>query len=269
MKIRGVELDIEDQGSGKPLIWGHGLNDSREAEDVNKFFDWSGLTDQIRLIRYDARGHGESEGTPDPADYTWANLGLDMIALADGLGLDRFIAGGASMGCATAIYAALAAPERIEALVLGVPPTAWETRTAQADFYERLANIVDQRGLDGLVAHMRQQPVLDTFYFREKPELIEQGFQRWATQNATMVPIRYRGARLSNLPQLEELKALTMPTLILAWADDPSHPVSTAETLKATLPNATLHIATSLAQVYERPEILHRFLTTNGKAAAG
>ncbi len=53
-----------------------------------------------------------------------------MCLEAKGKGAQKFVAGGSSMGCATSIYAALLAPERMKALVLVIPPTAWETRAA-------------------------------------------------------------------------------------------------------------------------------------------
>ena len=81
-----------------------------------RIFDWSGLTDRFRVIRYDARGHGESDATANPDDYAYPLLGADALALATALGVDRFVAGGASMGSATALHAAVQAPERIVAL---------------------------------------------------------------------------------------------------------------------------------------------------------
>jgi hypothetical protein len=49
--------------------------------------------DRYRLIRYDARGHGDSGATADPADYAYPSLAADQLALADALGLGRRGAG--------------------------------------------------------------------------------------------------------------------------------------------------------------------------------
>ena len=65
--------------------------------------DWNRMRSVARVVRYDARGHGESESTPDPDTYHWRELALDQLALADVLGIERYIAAGASMGCATAL----------------------------------------------------------------------------------------------------------------------------------------------------------------------
>jgi pimeloyl-ACP methyl ester carboxylesterase len=79
-------------------------------------------------------------------EVLWAKFGI-----ADQLGLERFVAGGVSLGCATALYAALVAPQRISALILGTPPTAWETRAAQAALYEQMAALVEARGTAALL----------------------------------------------------------------------------------------------------------------------
>jgi hypothetical protein len=45
------------------------------------------------------------------------------------------------------------------------------------------------------------------------------------------------------------LRSLTHPTLILAWATDNGHPLSTAEQLAALLPEAELRVANTAADI--------------------
>ena len=124
--VRGVELAYDVSGEGHPpMIWGHGLTSSRAAEDRAMLIDARGLASVTGLVRYDARGHGESALSSNPADYAWDAMARDQLALADHLAIDRYVAGGASLGAATALHAAVIAPERIVALVLVIPPTAW------------------------------------------------------------------------------------------------------------------------------------------------
>ena len=116
--VRGVDIEVSDQGEGLPFFWGHGLVSSMEQEDRFLVMNWARLARRYRVIRWDARGHGLSGGAPVPGHYRWDNLGRDLIALADELGIDQFVAGGASMGAATALHAAIQAPKRVVALVL-------------------------------------------------------------------------------------------------------------------------------------------------------
>src|SRR3954468_915023 len=118
MKANNVELNVKVSGTGIPFVWAHGLMESMAADDKVPWIQWNQLTDVIKLVRYDARGHGQSEASTNLADYHWSALAQDMLALADAVGFDTFVAGGQSMGCATSIYTALAAPERIRGLVL-------------------------------------------------------------------------------------------------------------------------------------------------------
>jgi len=124
---KDVSLNVRITGEGTPFIWAHGLMFSIEGED-KLGFEWDSFPKNIKLVRYDARGHGKSEPSYKPEDYHWRNLGQDMLALADAIGAEKVISGGASMGCATTIYAALQAPERMKAMVLVCPSTIWETR---------------------------------------------------------------------------------------------------------------------------------------------
>ena len=71
----------------------------------------------------------------------------------------------------------------------------------------------------------------------------------------------FRGAALTDLPKESELARLNMPTLILAWSDDPTHPLQTAETLARLLPNAQLQVARSNAEVLLWPQLIRDFVS--------
>ena len=73
MLVRGVELSVDIQGSesSDAFFWGHGLMGSMAQEDAAGMLPWAGLEDAHRVVRWDARGHGRSDSTPDPEDYRW------------------------------------------------------------------------------------------------------------------------------------------------------------------------------------------------------
>jgi len=48
--------------------------------------------------------------------------------------------------------------------------------------------------------------------------------------------------------------------LLLPWVGDPTHPLSTAETLAATLPDARMDVAESAADVDRWPALVADFL---------
>lgn len=74
------------------------------------------LTREFRLLRYDTRGHGESEVTP--GDYQVEQLGSDVLALTERLGIQEFSFCGLSMGGLIGQWLALNAGNRLRQVVL-------------------------------------------------------------------------------------------------------------------------------------------------------
>lgn len=252
--VRGVELatSVATIGASEALadewfVWGHGLTSSMAREDEFGVLDHARLAREIRLVRYDARGHGRSGSTDDLDAYHWRELAADQLGLVDALGIDRYVAGGASMGCATALYAALAAPERVAGLVLVIPPTAWETRADQRTLYEVNAVLVETGRVEELIAGAQQLPPPDPLV--DDPAWRD-GFER---ELRSADPVRlariFRGAGLTDLPPTDALATIAVPTLVLAWTGDPGHPVSTAERLAEVIPDAELHVASTRADL--------------------
>ena len=249
MLVRGVELSVDIQGSesSDAFFWGHGLMGSMAQEDAAGMLPWAGLEDAHRVVRWDARGHGRSDSTHDPEDYRWEELAADLWGLADNLGVERAAIGGVSMGAATALHAAVAAPMRVTGLVLMAPPTAWNSRARQARFYRGLAQLVGTIGLGPI-------SWLGDFAARAVSNQGLAAIQRSVTQNmrradARSVQLTLRGAALSDLPELDRIAALRVPTLILAWKQDPSHPLSTSQALAERMANAELHVAESFDDI--------------------
>src|SRR6185437_6083317 len=143
-------LAYDEAGQGRPVVYAHGLSSSRVNEPMYTLNDWSPIVASgRRLIRYDARGHGESTGRPVFTDYIWSHLAGDLLAVLDRVaGPDPVDAMGASMGCGTLLYAALERPERFGRLVLLIPPTAWDTRVQLAEANRAIADVVESRGLE-------------------------------------------------------------------------------------------------------------------------
>ena len=154
-----------------------------------------------------------------------------MNDVADISGIRHFIAGGQSMGSMTALNAAVMFPERIKALVLVTPSTIWETRAVQAVLYNAAAGIIKEKGLNRFVEMMRQRPLLPQWLLAAKPSDNEKYLRNIMEMNEKILPDILRGSALSDLPQRSNFKAPLIPTLILAWKDDPIHPLQSADIL--------------------------------------
>jgi 3-oxoadipate enol-lactonase len=246
MEIRGVDLNVQRLGTGPVMLWCHGLTSSIANEDERNLWTLAEpvTTAGYELIRYDARGHGKSAGSLEPADYGWSSLAIDAWALHDKLAssaTDAWVVGGASMGAATTLHMAVSRPEQVRAMVLVIPPTAWETRAPQKDLYMGAVGFVKRNGKQKYVEANRRLPALPIFEnhdFRTDPDIAEE-----------LLPTVLEGAANADFPSKELVGTLTMPTLILAWDTDPGHPVSTAEALAELLPDNRVSIARSYEEI--------------------
>lgn len=91
VEVAEGELYYEAQGRGEPLIFVHGHSlDRRMWQEQIPFF-----SDRYRVIVYDARGYGRSSKQREEHLFTHAD---DLVALMDGLGIERAHLVGLSMG---------------------------------------------------------------------------------------------------------------------------------------------------------------------------
>lgn len=252
VELRDTRLSYEIVGNegpdnGVPFVWGHGLTSSRADEDVLPLIDSAALAEHRQVLRYDARGHGSSGDLGTPADGDWAALALDQIALIDHVGWGDVVLGGASMGTATALHAALSLGDRVQALVLVIPPTAWETRATQVDLYEQMAQSVEEHGTGILEAGARATPPPEPFV--DDSTWLDRRLAVLGAADPARLAAAFRGAGTADLPSPEALMTITAPTLVLAWTGDPGHPASTAERLGELLPNAEVVISSTRTEL--------------------
>ena len=251
-----IELSFQRQGSGIPFVWGHGLTSSMELEGEFLNLDWASIEPYADVVRYDARGHGLSTLTTNLDDYSWAHLADDQIALADALDIATYVAGGASMGAATALHVAVRAPLRMRGLVLAIPPTAWETRDAQRSLYLDRAQLVVEGKRDEVIAAAKRVPPPDPFGVEWHDRIERNTLAADQHQMACVL----RGAATADFPTREQVAAIAVPTLILAWSGDAGHPVSSAEQLHELIGPSELSVAATAAEFASWSERIASFI---------
>ena len=248
----GAALAHDLRGDGAPVVQLHGLSSSRRRDEL-RGLDLTAGQEGLRALRYDARGHGRSPGSPDPAAYTWPALAGDLLGLLDEVFPGRAVHGvGTSMGTATLLTAAVAEPARFASLTLGIPPTAWEWRAEQSKLYELGARQVARWGV-ARWAELTHRPPTSPAIDPDRPFLPPDVAGEW-------LPAAFRGAAASDLPSRDEVARLTMPVLLLAWPDDASHPLEVAAELAGLLPDARLEVARSPAEVEAWPRAVSAFI---------
>lgn len=247
-EVPGAQLALEySDEHGHPVVQLHGLTSSR-ARDRQIDLDLGRGLNGTRLLRYDARGHGHSTGRPVAADYRWQNLAIDLLLLLDEWFPGEQVYGvGPSMGCATLLHAASLDPDRFSGLTLMIPPTAWETRMDKSGDYLMAADLIEEQGMEVFLKSGKDLPTPPAT--AGTPETVPD-------VSAQLLPWAFRGAALSDLPSPDQLHKIKVPTTILAWIEDPGHPLSTAYALTRHLPQANLQVARTRSEVNQWPMLL-------------
>lgn len=254
-------LNIATQGDGPALVWAHGLFGSLALESACGWFH-PAAGGQLRRIRYDARGHGQSCAADTPQAYCWPELAIEMLQVAEQTcSNEPFALGGQSMGCATALHAALQQPQQVSHLVLALPPTAWNSRPGQVLRYQKMIELLRRQGVAGLVKASRRFPPLPTWLQNSRPELAGLMLDELAGFTQDNLINILQGAAASDLPPPTALQQLSIPALILAWGDDDIHPLGTAKGLARWLPNSELIIANSSTDLQQWPALIDAFIT--------
>src|SRR5437868_13818542 len=107
-----IHYELDGAADGPPLVLQGSLGTTVAMWEPQLPF----LGARARLIRADHRGHG---GSPVPdGPYEIADLGGDVVALLDRLGLERVSFCGLSIGGVVGLWPAINAPARGERLIL-------------------------------------------------------------------------------------------------------------------------------------------------------
>jgi pimeloyl-ACP methyl ester carboxylesterase len=234
-----VRLAVADSGEGLPVVLLHGLTATRRYVVMgSRALERSGH----RVIACDARGHGRSSPAPDPAAYTYEDLGSDLEGVLDALSVQRAVLAGASMGAHTALWLALHAPERVGGLVVITPgyDPASADDPARLARWDALADGLEQGGIDGFLAAQANREVPERW--RETVETVTR--QRLSLHEHPEAVAQALRAVPRSRPfgDLEELEAISAPVTVVASGDeaDPGHPQALAEAYAAVLPGARL-----------------------------
>jgi N-formylmaleamate deformylase len=145
-------------GDGPPLVLVHGITDNGLC--------WTAvaraLGDDYDVIMADARGHGLSDA-PE-SGYTPEHQAADLAGLISGLGLQRPLVLGHSMGAISTLVMAGLYPELPRAILLEDPPPWWQsTAEPPPESVERMNGIkswltvVKQKSFDELIAQNRAE----------------------------------------------------------------------------------------------------------------
>lgn len=222
--VEGAVLSGEIGGDGTPLVFVHGMAGDRH--------EWDGLRrllpPDMPTLAYDLRGFGLStaqEGVP------FSHAG-DLLALFDRLGIARAPVAGLSMGGGIALNFALSHPDRVSRLILISPAlVGWEWSDEWKDLWRgvsgpaRAGNMALARerwfahpmfaGVRGSEAADELRRAIDAYHGRQ-----------WI-----------RDDQRDELPDIDRLHTLAMPTLLLTGEKDVADLRLIADVIESVAPH--------------------------------
>lgn len=206
------------------------------------------------VVTVDMLGHGDSGRVSDMMEHSMTLYGKDVIALLDRLKIKQAVVGGTSLGANVSLEVAVAAPERVRALVIEMPVLEHGLAGAGAVFVPlAFALRVNQRGMAFLSSAVGLIP--RSFFLVDL--LLDFARRDPATSLAILDGITF--GRVA--PPAAERRKLRHPALIVGHARDPVHPFSDADMLARELPGARLLEATSILEWRVKPTRLDDELT--------
>ena len=238
IRANGIDICYDIQGEGPCLILSHSL-----ATDLSMWDDpMAALTPHFRVLRCDTRGHGGTSAPDGAYDFAW--LTADVLWLMERLGIGRAHFCGISLGGMIAQHVALAAPEKIDRLVL-VSTTSAYGPEARALWAERIA-AVRTGGMAPLMA-----PTLERWftapYRAARPEVMARvGAMIAATPAAGYIGC---GQAIPLMDTTARLAQLRCPALVIAGADDAGMPPAMGRRIADHLPGARLKVIESAAHL--------------------
>ena len=218
-----VRLAYEERGAGEAVLLVSG-----GAMDMDQWeAQMSDLSGERRVIRFDQRGVGASEGPTE--GYTIEQLARDTLALARALEAVPCVLFGNSLGGSVALEAALQAPESVRALVLAAtsagpagPPMPAATQTAMF------------RGASLPVAEaaaVLEGVIFASDYPSRHPRSLQRAIAKRQANTAPLIATLGPLQSAAAYNPLSRLGALSMPVLILHGEADEMVPVGNAAML--------------------------------------
>lgn len=254
----GLHLHVEAAGSGPAVVLLHGFTGSAATWDGLR----AALAGEFRTVAVDLIGHGASDAPADPDRYGFAACVRDLLELADRLGLRRFGLLGYSLGGRVALHLALAARERVAALVVEGAHPGIEDPGERADRYRRdleLAARLEREGIEAFAAYWEGLPLFASQ--RRLPEAVrERQRQVRLAQRPHGLAACLRGLSTGiQEPLWPRLGELAMPVLVVAGEEDAPYAALAREMVRR-LPRGELFLVPEAGHAahLEQPEAFAR-----------
>ncbi len=250
--VHGLELAVDDRGSGPALVFLHGypFDGSLWRHQAGAFPGW-------RTLVPDLRGFGRSDA-PD-LGYSMATYADDLAAMLDAIGVDDVVLVGLSMGGYVAFEFLRRHRPRVRALAL--VDTRATADSAEGRKGREIAMASAREGGAPLIA----EQMLPKLLAKSAPHALSDEL-RTMMAGAPVPGLLGALAAMRDRPDSTSLLAglKGLPTLVVVGAEDVLTPPREAEAMAKAIPGAKLAIVPDAGHLppLEQPEAFNRHLAT-------
>lgn len=223
-----ITFHYEVKGEGLPFIFLHGL-----GNDHTHAFNTMEIRDGVQLISLDQHGHGTS-------GYDWDHMNFDtmaddVVALADHLGLERFLVGGISMGAGVSVNLATRYPKRLLGAVLIRP--AWMDGPMDPDFIRWFAKAYEYINQEDGLRKYQQDPLVQRVC--ADWGLPDNGNGYFESESCHRMNKKFLIMPPSQpIAHRDQLAQIDLPVLVISCHDDPIHPFAYGQWYADQIPGA-------------------------------
>lgn len=195
---------------------------------MNRFHNWMpALLGGWPVVRWDMRGHGDSQVLAANSRLDVHRLTLDLVELLDDLGLDRVHLVGSSAGGVIALHMAALHPERLASLATFAAIPGLAASTQHNDYTDWTRGLI----AEGMAAFLRR-----TIRQRFHLDQVEPGFLDWFIADSARNDTTYlaRFVKMMAATDFTELlPTITIKSLFVVPSNDPVHSDENYAVLKA------------------------------------
>jgi len=245
-----MKIAWEERGTGRPLLLIQGLGYAR--------WSWepivTRLAEDYRVLFFDNRGIGESDRPEGP--YTARMMAGDALQVLDEAGVDRANVLGASLGGMIAQELAVAAPERVDRLVLCCTTVGGAATVPMpqvtVDLFAEAATLAPEVALRRFVENALASDA--------PPELVQELFERRVAN--PLDPAGWQAQAAAGLGFQGVEAAITAPTLLVTGTEDNVVDPRNSDVLAERIPGAELERIEGAGHLFfwEQPDAFVRIL---------
>lgn len=247
--VNGVRLHYVEQGTGTPVVLGHGLCMDHSMFEAQV----EALSHRYRVIVPDWRGHGGSEARAE--DYSMEDQADDLAALLRHLGVTSAHIGGMSMGGMIGLRFALRYPEMTRSLLL-IDTDAGPEHPTRQELYEGLAGMFLAGQADAVVDPVMQILFAPPF-FANLPD--KAGYWRGKVVGESGVGLYHATRCVTRRTDVrEQIGRIRVPALIICGEQDAATTPDKSQFMAAAIPGARLVMVPDAghSSPVEQPELV-------------